>query len=98
MRNYLASVLSLLATGAEESLVQGEPGPEPRPPEVVLAHAVGDDGHLDLLEHLLVVAAHEGVLAPARHEAAPPVEVLEPVGQADRVDVRTAKEESWSVP
>ena len=78
--------------------MEGEPRAEPRPPEVVLADAVGDDGHLDLLEDVLVVAAHEGVLAPPRHEAAPPVEVLEPVGQADRVDVRTAKEESWSVP
>ena len=91
VRNYLASVLSLLTASAEESLVQGEPGAEPRPPEVVLAHAVRYDWHLDLLEHLLVVAAHEGVLAPAGHEAAPPVEVLEPVGQADRVDVGTAK-------
>ena len=72
--------------------MEGEPRAEPRPPEVVLADAVGDDGHLDLLEDVLVVAAHEGVLPPARHEAAPPVEVLEPVGQADRVDVRTAKE------
>ena len=92
--DYLASVLPLLAPGAEETLVQGEPGPEPRPPEIVLADAVGDDGHLDLLEHVLVVAAGEGVLAPARDEAPPPVEILEPVGQADRVDVGTAKEDT----
>ena len=77
--------------------MEGEPRAEPRPPEVALADAVGDDGHLDLLEDVLVVAAHEGVLAPARHEAATPVEVLEPVGQADRVDVRTAKEEKLFV-
>ena len=71
--------------------MQREPRPEPRPPEVVLADAVGDDGHLDLLEHVLVVAGQERVLAPTGHEAAPTVEVLESVGQADRVDVGTAK-------
>ena len=41
--------------------------------------------------HLLVVAAHEGILAPAGHEAASAVEVFKSVGQTDRVDVGTAK-------
>ena len=89
---YLASVLSFLAARAEESVVEGEPGAEPRPPEHVLAHAVGHDGQLDLLEHLLVAAAHERVLAPASHEAVAAGKVLEAVRQADGVDVGAAGE------
>jgi len=57
-----------------------------------LADCVRQHGHLHLLEHVLVAALGEGVLAPAGDEASAAGKVLPVVGQADGADVRTGDE------
>lgn len=62
----LASVLALLAAGADEARVQVEAGPEPRPSHLLLADAIAHHRYVHLLQYVLIRAVvAEGVLAPA---------------------------------
>lgn len=62
----LASILALLATGADEARMQVEAGPEPRPSHLLLADVIAHHRYVHLLQDVLILAVvAEGVLAPA---------------------------------
>ena len=83
-----AGVFALFATGANEPFVQLERLAQFGPLQHPLAQRVGQHGHLDLLQSVLIIALDEGVLAPPGDEAPPAGEVVPAIRQTDRANVR----------
>lgn len=94
----LAGILALLTAGTNEPWVELVAVSQTGVPQLGLALVVGQNGHIDLLENVLVLSVlSEGVLAPASGPAASSSEVRVLVGQTGGTDVGILGEVHWVV-